>query len=125
MVRRIAGSLFVVAAVLLIGSVSGQGASAPKGTYAATIRGDKWTISLEDKGQFTFKRKSVLVVKGTYKVKNNQIEFDDAKDPKAEHHMKPGMYSWKLEGSKLSFTKIEDESNTRAKALTSQGWTKE
>src|SRR5262249_41501273 len=126
MIARIAGVLVVSSAVLIIDNVSAQGKDGPRGTYAATTRNDKWTISLADNGNFTLMRKSAVMVKGTYKVlKNNQIEFDDEKNPKKEHHHKPGMYSFKLEGNKLTFTKIEDELKTRAKALTSQVWTKE
>jgi len=131
MIRRIAGVVFVSSAVLITGSViidnvSAQDKAGPKGTYGATVRNDKWTINLGDKGTFTLSRKSTVMVKGTYKVlKNNQIEFDDEKNPKKDLHHKPGMYSYKLEGNKLTFTKIEDELKTRAKALTGQVWTKE
>ena len=126
MIPRIAGVLFVSSAVLIVDSVSAQGKDGPRGTYATATRNDKWTITLDDKGNFTLMRKTALMVKGTYKVmKNNQIEFDDAKDAKKEHHHKPGIYSFKLEGNKLTFTKIEDELKTRVKALTRQVWTKE
>jgi len=126
MIPRIAGVLFVSSAVLIVDSVSAQGKDGPRGTYATATRNDKWTITLDDKGNFTLMRKTALMVKGTYKVmKNNQIEFDDAKDAKKEHHHKPGIYSFKLEGNKLTFTKIEDELKTRVKALTGRVWTKE
>jgi len=127
MIARIAGVLVVSSAVLIIDSVSAQGKDGPRGTYATTGRSkDKWTINLADNGNFTLMRQSAVMVKGTYKVlKNNQIEFDDEKNPKKEHHHKPGMYSFKLEGNKLTFTKIEDELKPRAKALTGQVWTKE
>jgi hypothetical protein len=126
MIPRIAGALLVSSAVLIIDSVSAQGKDGPRGTYATTIRNDRWTINLGDKGNLTLMRKSAVMVKGTYKLlKNNQIEFDDEKHPKKEVHHKPGMYSFKLEGNKLTFTKIEDELKTRAKALTRHVWTKE
>ena|SRR5262249_2590437 len=124
MTPKTAGSLVVVAG-LLVGSASAQVGDFPKGTYAATIRGDKWTITFDDKGKFTLMRKTDVVVEGSYKVTKDKIEIDDARKTKAELHPKPGTYSWKLEGMKLNLAKIEDEWKPRVKALTGHAWTKE
>jgi hypothetical protein len=114
----------VLAGVLLAGAAA-QVAQFPKGTFSASIRGEKVTLAFDGKDKFTVKRQDEVLVEGTYKAAKEQIEFTDVKGPIASPAAKPGKYQWKLEGKKLTFTKVEDESEGRAKSLTAEAWVME
>ena len=63
------------------------------------------------------------VVEGTYRVSKDEIEFTDEKGPFAgTGDAKTGTYKWKLEGGKLTFTKVKDESEGRSRVLTAGAW---
>lgn len=123
MTLRILAFLFLPAMVL--GSLYAQAGGFPKGAYSATIKGDKWSLTFEQNGKFTFARKGKEAVEGSYKVKNDQIEFDDEKGPTAKTKGNPGVYKWKVDAKGLDFVKVEDHSKSRIKALTGQPWHKE
>lgn len=111
--------------LLLALSTTLQAADFVKGTYALTVGGDKFSIKYEDK-KVTVSRNGETVVEGAYKVTGDVIEVTDESGPMAcGGDFKTGKYKWKLDGKKLSFTKIEDGCEGRAGALTAQAWTQE
>jgi hypothetical protein len=123
MTPRILALLFF--SVLVLGGVFAQGGEFPKGTYTATIKGDKWSIKFEPNGKFIFARKGKEVVEGSYKVKNDHVEFDDEKGSTPQVKGHTGVYKWKVDDKGLEFAKVEDHFKSRIKALTGQPWHKE
>jgi hypothetical protein len=113
--------------LLLTSPAQLQGAEFPKGSFSATSpRGEKVALQFAEKEQFTLKSEDgKVLVTGTYKVSKSQIEFTDETGPLASKEAKPGKYEWKLESDKLTFSKIEDESEGRSRALTRIPWTVE
>jgi len=96
-----------------------------RGTYSATQGGVKWAIKYDESGKVTVISNGKAVVEGTYKIKGDELEVTDEKGPMACAAEHTGRYKWKLEGAKLTLTKIEDECEGRATALTSQAWVRE
>ena len=125
--RNCALMLVGLASFLSLPATQLQAAEFPKGSFwAMSPRGEKITFRFEEKEKFTLKSEDgKVLVTGTYKVSKNQIEFTDETGPLASKDAKPGKYEWKLESEKLSFTKIEDESEGRSKGLTRAPWTLE
>ena len=127
--RRPHASLLVGLALLLaiVPALRLQAAEFPKGSFSATSpRGQKLTLKFEDKDKFSVKGEDGnVLVAGTYKVNKTQIEFTDETGPRAAKDAKPGKYEWKIESDKLSFSKIEDDSEGRSKGLTRTPWTSE
>ena len=113
--------------VLAGGARVARGAEFQQGSYSGTrLRGDKVTFSFDHKGKFTLTDKDgKTLVEGTYKVMKDQIEFSDEKGPVASKGAKPGKYHWKLEDKALNFTRVEDDSEGRRKAITGTTWTLE
>lgn len=96
-----------------------------KGTYSATAGGVKWSIKYDESGKVTMSRNGEIVVEGTYKVKGDELEVRDEKGEMACGAEQTGKYKWRLEGKKLTLTKVEDECGGRASALTAQTWAQE
>ncbi len=96
-----------------------------KGAYSLTQDGMKVTLTFDGDGAFTVKAKDELVVKGTYKLDKDQIEFTDKDGPAAITDKGSGKYKWALKDKKLTFTKVEDKADGRAEALTSGPWAAE
>ena len=97
-----------------------------KGVYSATMGGVKFSIKFDHSGKVAITRNGELVVEGTYKVKEDGLEVTDEKGPMAcGGDQKTGKYKWKLEGKKLTLTKVEDGCEGRAQALTSLVWVQE
>ena len=111
-----------VAAVVCVSSAAGE-AEFPKGTFTASPQKD-WSIKFEDKGKFTVIRGGQAVVEGTYKATGTELTLTDEKGPFAakQEANKTGKYRWKLEGSKLTFTLVEDKSTGRELLLTMNQW---
>jgi hypothetical protein len=114
----------IVAAVvwLAFSPVAGAG-EFPKGTFTASPQKD-WSIRFEDQGKLTVLRGGKTVVEGTYKVSDNEVTLTDVKGLYAakEEGEKTGKYRWKLEGGKLRFTVVEDQSKGRELLLTMNEW---
>jgi len=104
-----------------------QGAEFRQGSYSGTrLRGDTVLLKFDEKGRFALSDKNGKpLVEGAYKVTKDQIEFTDEKGPFAAKDSKPGKYKWKLEENKLSFIKVEDDSEGRSKGITGTTWTLE
>ena len=97
-----------------------------EGVYSATAGGVKFSIKFDKGGKVTIMRNGEIVVEGTYKVKEDGLEVTDEKGPFAcRGDQKTGKYKWRSEGKKLTLTKVEDECEGRANALTSQVWVQE
>jgi hypothetical protein len=110
-----------LATVVLLGACSAARAQDfPKGTFAIKLGEDKWSVTFDGKGKYTVMTKGETVVTGSYKATKDEVVFmkEEGKLASAE----PGKYKWKLDGKKLTFTKVEDDSAGRAKALTSGPW---
>jgi hypothetical protein len=116
----------VLLTVLLALDAAARTADFEKGTYSATAGGTKWSIRYDDNSKLTVTRDGAALVEGTYKVTGDLLEVTDEKGPMAcGGENKTGKYRWKLEEKNLSFTKVEDECDGRASALTGQAWVKE
>jgi hypothetical protein len=96
----------------------------PKGTFSTEQNGTEWSIKFDDGGKFTVSRADEPVVEGKFKVTKDEIELSEETGPRADQGAKPGKYTWKLDGKKLTFTKVEDESIGRVRALTTGLWTR-
>lgn len=96
-----------------------------KGTYSARTGGVKFSIKYDESGKVTVSRDGEIVVEGTYKVRGDELEVRDEKGAMACGGEQIGKYKWKLEGKKLTLTKVEDECGGRATALTAQPWEQE
>jgi hypothetical protein len=118
---------FVVVLVLAGGANVAHAAEFKQGSYSGTLpRGESVTFKFDNKDKFVLADKDgKTLVEGTYKVMKDEIEFTDEKGPIASKDAKPGKYQWKMDDKKLSFTKVEDESDGRSKGLTSTTWTLE
>src|SRR5437764_8767036 len=123
---RLQSSLVAAAlAFLWLGLSSPAGAAEfPKGTF--TVKGPggaAWAVNFDGKSKFTVTRAGKEVIEGTYKVNKDEIELTDEKGPFAgAGDAKTGTYKWKLEGGKLTFTKVKDESEGRSRVLTAGAW---
>ena len=121
MLKQLVTSLATVA---LLGTCStARAQDFPKGTFSTKLGEEKWSVTFDGKGKYIVRLKGEALVEGVYKATKDQIVFDKEKGKIASPG--PGKYKWKLDGKKLAFTKIEDESEGRAKALTFGPWTME
>lgn len=119
-----AGVLAVVAFVWLAPAGRAAAADFPTGTFTTKIMGMDLDLAFDGKGKFTVSVKDKVEVEGSYKATKDQIEFQDEKGPMADKSAGPGTYKWKLDGKKLTFTKVKDKNPGRAGALTEGAWTK-
>ena len=118
--------LTVLFIVLLALDTVARTADFKKGTYSATAGGTKWSIRYADNSKVTVTKDGAALVEGTYKVTGDLLEVTDESGPMAcGGEQKTGKYKWKLEGKNLTFTKVEDECEGRANAMTAQAWVQE
>jgi hypothetical protein len=123
---RLLPSFLLIVAVGL--ALAGRAAAAdfPKGTFVLTTK-DKaeWAVSFDGKGKFTVTRDGEEAVKGSYKATADELEITDEDGPLASKgEAKTATYKWKLDGKKLTFTKVKDEAGGRAAVVTAGPWTK-
>lgn len=77
---------------------------APASVFNAT-----WLIGI-DEPAFTTTRNRSLAVRGTVKIAGNQITFRDISGLLAcKGAQATGRYAWKIQGTKLSFTRLADK----------------
>jgi hypothetical protein len=120
--------MFAVLALLVCGSArAAQATEFPQASYSRTSpRGEKVILKFGDKQKFVLSgADGKTLVGGTYKVMNDRIEFTDKNGPFASKDAKPGKYKWQLTDGKLNFTRVEDDSEGRAKGITGAVWTLE
>jgi hypothetical protein len=97
----------------------------PKGTFTfKTADGAEWAVTF-DSGKFTAKHNGDLGVKGSYKATKDEIEFADEDGPFAgQGDDKTYTYKWKLDGKKLTLTKVKDSNDNRVSVITAGPWAK-
>jgi len=115
------GYLFL--SLILATSVTAQ--EFKKGTYSSTAAGTKWSLKFDESSKVTVTSNGEVVVEAAYKVKGDELEVTDEKGPMACDKAQTGKYKWKLDGKKLTLTKISDECDGRATGLTAQPWVQE
>ncbi|HKB05696.1 MAG TPA: hypothetical protein VKD90_25980 [Gemmataceae bacterium] len=121
--------LFTAVAIASLCLLAHRAAAAdefPKGKFVLkTPDGSEWAVTFDDKGKFTAMLNGELGVKGAYKVTKDEIEFTDEDGPFAgKGEEQKATYKWKLDGKKLTFTKVKDSSEGRAAVVTGGAWEK-
>lgn len=94
----------------------------PVGTYL--VEGSKTALTFDAKGKFHVEESQKTLVAGNYMVKGNQIQFTDQEGPWActKSDEKTGSYSWNVDKSGLSFTKVADACADRVTSLSGVKW---
>lgn len=119
-------SLVSLMALTLVCTASLHAEDFPKGKFANKgPDGATWAISFDGKGKATVTREDKEFVKVAYKVTKDEVEFSHETGDNADKDAKAGVYKWKLDGKKLTFTKVKDDSDGRAQALTTGSWEKQ
>jgi hypothetical protein len=97
----------------------------PKGTFTAMgPNGQTIAIKFDGKGKMIVSRGDEEIVSCEYKVEKDKVTFSNETGPRANKESKPGTYKWKLDGKKLTFTKVDDEHEGRSQGLTHGPWEK-
>ncbi len=101
-------------------SLAFAAADFPLGAYAF----NEYTIVFADKGQFRVSKGEAVMVEGEYTLKGDQLQLTDKKGPIActKAGQESGTYRWQYEGEVLTLSKVEDNCQGRAAALTAQPW---
>ena len=77
-----------------------------------------WLLSIKDPA-FTVTRNQAVGVRGTVKIAGNQITLRDISGPLACKGVQTtGRYAWKIQGAKLSFTRLADKCIGRRTLMT-------
>lgn len=120
-------NLILVCAVvgLWLAASPAEAAEFPKGKFAIKAGDAKWVVDFDGKGKFKVTRDGEEGLTGSYKVTKDEIELTDEEGPFAgKGDMKTCTYKWKLDGKKLTFTKVKDESEGRSAVITAGAWEK-
>ena len=99
--------------VVLLLAATALAAAALHGTYKTTITGTalggavngKWTINFASPN-YTVTDAGAVVIRGKYSTSGSKITFTDKSGKDA--CPTPGIYTFKLNGSKLKFTRVTD-----------------
>jgi hypothetical protein len=99
--------------VVLLLAATALAAAALHGTYKTTITGTalggavngKWTINFASPN-YTVTDAGAVVIRGKYSTSGSKITFTDKSGKDA--CPTPGIYTFKLNGSKLKFTRVSD-----------------
>jgi len=113
----------LILSLILATSVAAQ--EFKKGTYSSTAAGTKWSLKFDESSKVTVISNGEVVVEAAYKIKGDELEVTDEKGPMACNKTQTGKYKWKLDGKKLTLTKVSDECDGRATGLTAQPWVQE
>jgi len=94
----------------------------PTGTYAA--KKAPYTLSFDEKGQFHVNKGDTLEVAGSYSAKASELELTDSSGPWActKAGEQTGTYAWKYENAVLTFSKVADKCEDRARSLIKLAW---
>ena len=113
--------LSCVAAFGLLACVGrANAADFPKGTFTVKHEDIAWAVTFDGKGKFSVTREGKDAIKGTVKIKKDEIEFTDEEgDIAGKDENQKYTYKWKLDGKKLTFTKVKDENSARENIITS------
>ena len=119
-------SLLAIGILWLVAADRARAADFPKGTFNLKDKeGAVWAVTFDGKGKFTVTRDDKEGLTGKYKVAKDEIEFTDDEGPfagKGDDQM--ATYKWKLDGKKLTFTKVKDSSAGREAVVTGGPWEK-
>jgi hypothetical protein len=112
----------LLAAALAMTFFPAFAADFPVGTYL--VDGSKTALTFDAKGKFHVEESMKTLVAGSYTVKGSQIQFTDQEGPWActKSGEKTGSYSWSVDNSGLSFTKVADSCADRATSLAGAKW---
>jgi hypothetical protein len=84
----------------------------------AAVLNATWLLGFQEPS-FTVTRNRALAVRGTVKTAGNQITFRDLSGAFAcEGAQASGRYAWKVQGTKLTFTRLADKCLGRRTLLT-------
>jgi len=120
---RIVGALAVVGVACFIAPNRSLAADFPKGTFTLKDKDVVWAVSFDGKGKFAVTRDGKEAVMGSYKITKDELEITDESGPQAATgDAKTAVYKWKLDGKKLSFTKVKDDAGGRAAVVTAGPW---
>ena len=102
-----------------------EAADFPKGTFTVKASDATWAVTFDSKGKFKVTRDGQEGLTGSYKVTKDEVELTDEEGPFAgKGDLKACTYKWKLDGKKLTFTKVKDESESRSTIITAGAWDK-
>jgi hypothetical protein len=97
----------------------------PTGTFTTKADNHVWAVTFDNKGKFSVTRDDKAALKGTCKINKDEIEFTDeegdlaGKDEQAKY-----TYKWKVDGKKLTFTKVKDANADREAVVAGGAWEK-
>lgn len=94
----------------------------PTGTYAA--KKAPYTVTFDEKGQFHVNKGDTLEVAGNYSAKAGELELTDNSGPWActKAGEQTGTYAWKYEHAVLTFSRVADKCEDRARSLINLVW---
>ena len=97
----------------------------PTGTFTLKdSEGAVWEVTFDGKGKFKVTRDGVDRAAGPYKATKDTLEILDPGESAPKDARAPATYKWKLDGKKLTFTKVKDDIEGRAKVVTHGPWEK-
>ena len=113
------------AGIVLAATASAAGPSLSPHVWGVKVSGAPvpalnatWLIGIQEPA-FTLTRNRGLAVRGTVKIAGSQITFRDICGPFAcKGAQATGRYAWKIQGTKLSFTRLADKCPGRRTLLT-------
>jgi hypothetical protein len=95
----------------------------PKGTFTTKADEATWAVTFDGKGKYSVAMEGKDVLKGTYKITKDEIEFTEEEGDFAHKgDQAKYTYKWKQDGKKISFTKVKDEDAGREKVITGAAW---
>lgn len=120
--RLLLASVFALS-LLIVNQASAE--DFPTGTFTTKADNHVWAVTFDNKGKFSVTRDDKAALKGTCKINKDEIEFTDeegelaGKDGAAKY-----TYKWKVDGKKLTFTKVKDSNSDREAVITGAAWEK-
>ena len=115
-----------IVGLCLVAAGPAAAADFPTGTFTLKAAdGATWAVTFDGKGKYRVTRDGTDAVEGSYKATKDELEITDEKGPAASQgNAKTATYKWKLDGKKLTFTKVKDEAGGRAAVVTAGPWEK-
>ena len=121
-------SLSFLCALAFVAWMAGSTQSALASDFAiGSYSSGPYTLIFGAHGDFRVVKSGYALVGGEYSVNGAQLRLTDKRGPSActgEGHV-TGTYSWKLEGTMLKLSKVEDQCADRSKSFDATSWKKE
>ena len=113
------------AGIVLAATASAAGPSISPHVWGVKVSGAQaplfnatWLLGIQEPA-FTVARNRALGVRGTVRIAGNQITFHDVSGPLACKGVQAtGRYIWKIQGTKLTFTRLADRCQGRRALMT-------